>query len=200
MALIEQADVWLFQLLNHHLVHPAADDLMVFLTRERLSGHILLLAALFIVVRKGREGFAILCFTLLAVGLSDFIASGIFKPLVQRVRPCFALEHVRLLVYQVRSYSFASSHAANSSALAAVTWIFFHRGVLVEQLFTAVMILYALAIAFSRVYVGVHYPGDVLAGMVIGVFSATVVYVLVTWLWKNVIQSRFMRQEGCCNG
>ena len=57
MALIEQADVWLFQLLNLHLVHPAADDLMVFLTRERLSGHIFLLAALFIAVRKGKRGF-----------------------------------------------------------------------------------------------------------------------------------------------
>jgi undecaprenyl-diphosphatase len=72
--------------------------------------------------------------------------------------------------------------------------------VLVEKLFTITMIFYALAVAFSRVYVGVHYPGDVLAGMVIGVCSATVVYLLVTWLWKNVIQPRFMRQESCCNG
>ena len=200
MALIEQADVWLFHLLNLHLVHPAVDDLMVFLTNERLSGHIFLFAALFIAVRKGKEGFVIIVLTLLAVGLADFVASGIFKSLVQRERPCFALEHVRLLVYQMRSYSFASSHAANSSAVAAVTWIFFHRGVLVEQLFSAVMILYALAIAFSRVYVGVHYPGDVLAGMVIGICSASLVYLLASWLWKNKIQLLIMRNESCCNG
>ena len=200
MALIEQADVWLFQLLNLHLVHPAADDLMVFLTRERLSGHIFFLAALFIAVRRGKEGFVIICFALLAVGLSDFIASGIFKPLVQRTRPCFALEHVRLLIDQPDSYSFASSHAANSAAVASIIWIFFHRGVLVEKLFTITMIFYALAVAFSRVYVGVHYPGDVLAGQLIGVCSATVVYLLVTWLWKNLIQPRFQRQRSCSNG
>ena len=200
MALIEQADVWLFQLLNLHLVHPAADDLMVFLTRERLSGHIFILAALFIAVRRGKEAVAIICFALLAVGLSDFIASGIFKPLVQRTRPCFALEHVRLLIDQPESYSFASSHAANTAAVASITWIFFHRGVLVEKLFTLTMILYAFGVALSRVYVGVHYPGDVLAGQLIGVFSATVVYLLVTWLWKNVIQPRYLRKESYGNG
>ena len=200
MALIEQADVWLFQLLNLHLVHPAADDLMVFLTRERLSGHIFLLAALFIAVRRGKEGFAIICFALLSVGLSDFIASGIFKPLVQRTRPCFALEHVRLLIDQTRSYSFASSHAANTAAVASITWVFFHRGVLVEKLFSITMIFYALAVALSRVYGGVHYPGDVFAGQLIGVSSASIVYIIVTWLWKNVIQPRFMRQESCSDG
>ena len=96
--------------------------------------------------------------------------------------------------------SFASSHAANSAAVASITWIFFHRGEMVEKLFTITMIFYALAVALSRVYVGVHYPGDVLGGQLIGVFSATVVYLLVTWLWKNVIQPRFMRQESCSDG
>ncbi|MEI6692102.1 MAG: phosphatase PAP2 family protein [Chlorobium sp.] len=200
MALIEQADVWLFQLLNLHLVHPAADDLMVFLTSESLSGHIYILAALFIAARKGREGVAIICLILLAVGLADFVASGLFKPFFQRVRPCYALEHVRLLINQPNSYSFASSHASNSAAAAVITWIFFHKGELIEKLFTIIMFLYALLIAFSRVYVGVHYPGDVLTGMVIGVFSAALVYLLVSWLWKNIIQVHFMRYDNSCNG
>ncbi|MEI6757837.1 MAG: phosphatase PAP2 family protein [Chlorobium sp.] len=200
MALIEQVDVWLFGLLNLQLVHPAADDLMVFLTKGSLSGHIFILAAFFMIIRKGKEAFLLIVLALLAVGLADFIASGIFKPLVQRVRPCFALEHCRLLVEQVRSYSFASSHAANSAALATVIWIFFHRGVLVEKLFTVTMILYAVAIAWSRVYVGVHYPGDVLAGMVTGVFSALLVYLLFSWVLKNIIQPRLNSQKSCSHG
>ena len=195
MALIEQADVWLFHLVNLHLVHPAVDDLMVFLTSARLSGPIFLLAALFMVIRKGKTGFLVILLALLAVGLADLSASGILKPLVQRIRPCFALDHVRLLIIQPHSYSFASSHAANSAAVATVTWIFFHRGVWVERVFTVVMILYALFIAYSRVYVGVHYPGDVLAGLLIGALSAGLVYLLWSWFWKNVVQSRIICKE-----
>ena len=200
MALIEQADVWLFRLLNLNLVNPAADDLMVFLTSGRLSWHIFVLASLFMVIRKGKTGFLVIFLALLAVGLSDSVASGILKPLVQRIRPCFALDHVRLLISQPQSYSFASSHAANSTAVASITWIFFHRGVLVEKLFTGTMILYALSVSFSRVYVGVHYPGDVLAGMVIGIGSAFVIYLIFSWLLKNIIQPRQMRQENCGHG
>ncbi|MEI7694239.1 MAG: phosphatase PAP2 family protein [Chlorobium sp.] len=194
MVLIEQADVWLFRLLNLHLVHPAADDLMVFLTQSRLSGHILLLVALFVLIRGGKSGILVIVLALLALWLSDFVASGVLKPLVQRIRPCFALDHVRLLVNQPRSYSFASSHAANSAAVATMLWIFFHRGVLVEKLFSFIMILYALLIALSRVYVGVHYPGDLLAGVVIGVCSALLIYLVYSWFLKNFLQPRLMRQ------
>jgi undecaprenyl-diphosphatase len=200
MALIEQTDVWLFRLLNQNLVNPAADDLMVFLTSGRLSWHIFVLAALFMVIRKGKTGFLFIFLALLAVGLSDFTASGLLKPLVQRVRPCFALDHVRLLVSQPRSYSFASSHAANSAAFAAITWIFFHRGVVVEKIFTGIMMFFALAVSFSRVYVGVHYPGDVIAGMVVGIGSAFLVYLCFSWIMKNVIQPRQMREERCSSG
>ena len=200
MAPIEQFDVWLFRLLNLHLVHPVTDELMVFLTNGRMSWPVFVLAALFMVARKGKNGFLILFLALFAVGLADFVASGMFKPLVQRIRPCFALDHVRLLIIQPHSYSFASSHAANSTAVATVTWIFFHRGVLVEKLFTGTMILFALAVSFSRVYVGVHYPGDVFAGMVIGVFSAFLIYLLFSWLLKNVIQPRLMRKENRSHG
>ena len=200
MAPIEQADVWLFRLLNHDLVHPVADDLMVFLTNGRLSRPVFVIVALFIVARKGKNAFLLILFALLAVGLADFVASGLLKPLVQRIRPCFALDHVRLLIHQPHSYSFASSHAANSSAVAAVTWIYFHRGVRVEKLFTALMILYALAVSYSRIYVGVHYPGDVLAGMVIGTGSALFIYLLFSWLLKNIIQPRQMRQGNSAHG
>jgi undecaprenyl-diphosphatase len=196
MALIEQADVWFFHLLNLHLVHPAADDLMVFLTRVRLSGHIIVLAALFMVVRRGKSAFLVIILAVFAAGMADIVASGVLKPLVQRIRPCFALDHVRLLVSQPQSYSFASSHAANSAAVATLIWIFFHRGLFVEKLFTIIMMLYALAISWSRVYVGVHYPGDVIAGMVIGVCSAMLVYLLYSWVLKNIIQPSIMRREG----
>ena len=73
---------------------------------------------------------------------------------------------------------------------------FLHRGDFVEKLYTIIMILYALAISWSRVYVGVHYPGDVIAGMMIGVCSAMLVYLFSSWVLKNIIQPLIMRREG----
>lgn len=194
MDMAGEIDAWVFRLINLHLVHPILDDLMVFVTSFRLSSHIFLLAALFILIRKGRSGIALLAITLLAVGLSDYTASGILKPLVQRIRPCFALEGCRLLIDQPHSYSFASSHAANSAAVASVVWIFFRRGEPVDRFFVAVMTFYAVLVGYSRIYVGVHYPGDVLAGVMIGCTSAVLVYLAASWLFKNLVQPAFFRR------
>ncbi|MBN1928473.1 MAG: phosphatase PAP2 family protein [Chlorobiaceae bacterium] len=196
MGGLEQADAWLFQLLNHGLVHPALDDLMLFLTKPKLSGHIFWLTALFILLRRGRDGFVIALLVLLAVGLADFTASGIFKPLFQRVRPCFALDGVRLLVDQTRSWSFASSHAANSTAIASLVWIFFWKGELIDRLFAVTMIVYAVMVAFSRIYIGVHYPGDILGGIVIGFGSAALIYTAFAWIVKNVVHRKAMQNGG----
>jgi undecaprenyl-diphosphatase len=196
MDALGQADGWLFQLLNHMLAHPALDDLMLMLTSAEHSAHIFVLLALFILVRKGKAALYVIPLFLLAVGLSDFTASGIMKPLFHRIRPCFALEGVRLLVDQSHSWSFASSHAANSTAIASLVWIFFWRGEAVDKAFTVVVILYAATVSFSRIYIGVHYPGDVLGGMVIGVASASLMYTASAWIVKNVVHRRAMRDGG----
>jgi undecaprenyl-diphosphatase len=196
MELAGEIDAWVFRWINLHLVHPALDDLMVFVTTFRLSSHIFLLAALFIIIRKGRSGVFVLVVGLLAVALADFTASGILKPLVHRIRPCFALEGCRLLIGQPHSYSFASSHAANSAAVASVIWIFFRRGVIVERFFAVLMTLYAFLVGYSRIYVGVHYPGDVLAGILIGAASAAVAYVVSAWIFKNLLQPRLLGRMG----
>ncbi|MCE1273180.1 MAG: phosphatase PAP2 family protein [Chlorobiales bacterium] len=194
MGVVEQADIWLFRLLNHSFVSPAADDLMLFLTRPNLSIHIILLAAAFMLVRRGKDGLTVLLLAGLAVGLADFTASGIMKPLFHRIRPCFALQGVRLLIDQSRSWSFASSHAANTAAIASIVWIFFWHGRLVDRSFSLLMIIYALLVAFSRIYIGVHYPGDVLGGIVIGIMSAAVVYTIAAWLLKRFVHVAAMRQ------
>ncbi len=190
MEYLQQADAWLFQLLNLNVVHPAADDLMVFLTKPKLSGHIFVLAALFMVVQRGWNGLMILLLALLAVGCADWITSGVLKPLFQRTRPCFELEEFRLLINQTRSYSFASSHAANSAAVASIIWIFFSRGDAIERVFTAVMVFYALLVAYSRVYVGVHYPGDIVTGALIGIACAGLVYTVFAWIVKNKVHPK----------
>lgn len=196
MGGLEQADARLFQLLNHSLATPALDDLMLLLTSPKHSVHLFVLLLLFIVVRKGKDALFVIPLILLAVGIADFTASGIFKPLFHRVRPCFALEGVRLLVDQSHSWSFASSHAANSTAIAALVWLFFWKGEAVDKAFAVVVIFYAAMVSFSRIYVGVHYPGDVLGGIVIGLASAALIYTAFAWIVKNVVHRRAMQRGG----
>lgn len=196
MGFLEQADAGLFLFLNHSFAHPALDDLMLFVTNPRLSLHVILLALLFILVRKGKDGWLVILLLLISVGIADYTASGIIKPLFQRIRPCFALEGVRLLVKQENTWSFASSHAANSTAIATIVWIFFWHGKRVDRVYAALIIMYASMVAFSRIYIGVHYPGDVFAGMIIGMISATIVYTSAAWIVKNVVHRKAMLTRG----
>ncbi|MBM3422173.1 MAG: phosphatase PAP2 family protein [Chlorobi bacterium] len=194
MDMVGEIDARVFLWVNSYMVHPALDDLMVFLTMFKLSSHLFLLAALFIFIRKGHSGFAVIAIGLLAVGIADYTASGILKPLVQRIRPCFVIDGCRLLIDQSRSYSFASSHAANSAAVASVFWIVFGRGERVERIMVFLMACYAFLVGYSRIYVGVHYPGDVLAGFAIGCFSGLLAYLLFSWAFKNVLQPLLKRK------
>jgi undecaprenyl-diphosphatase len=196
MGPIEQADIWLFRLINRQLVHPAADDLMVFLTEPRLSIHLLILAAAFILVRRGRDGLVVLLLAGLAVGIADFTASGIMKPLFHRIRPCFALQGVRLLLNQTFSWSMASSHAANAAAVATTVWINFRGGARVDRAFVLLMAIYGALVAYSRIYVGVHYPGDVLCGIAIGIAAALLVYTVAAWVLKRFVHGAAMRRNG----
>lgn len=196
MGLLYQIDVTLFRLINDGLANPVLDVVMVFLTSFSKSWFIAALAGLFILVRRQKEGAVVIFLCVLAITLADQTASSFFKPLIERTRPCFALEEVRLLVRQVRSYSFASSHAANTAAVATVVWIFFSKSDRVDKFFTLTIAFYAFLVGYSRVYVGVHYPSDVLGGIVIGVASGSIIYLLYSYSMKNFIHPRLSKTDG----
>ncbi|GAB4412247.1 MAG: hypothetical protein OHK0039_18070 [Bacteroidia bacterium] len=115
-----------------------------------------------------RHTLAVLALAGVAILLSDQTTSGLLKPWVARYRPCRPEAMLPFAVHLVYDkcggpYGFASSHAANFFALAALlSRVFVRRGMAVA-LFAA-----ATLVAYSRVYLGVHYPGDVLAGALVG--------------------------------
>jgi undecaprenyl-diphosphatase len=102
---------------------------------------------------------------LLAIGASDVIGARLLKPGIGRVRPCYELQNVRLLVSCGGRHSFPSNHAANAFA-AAVTLSFFYRR------YSRYFFSMALLVGLSRIFVGVHYPGDVLGGFILGSLCA----------------------------
>jgi undecaprenyl-diphosphatase len=111
----------------------------------------------------------------LAVGAADFISSGILKDLIARPRPTRVpeLEGVLHLVNGYRSgrYGFVSSHAANTMACALLFSLIWRK-----KITTVGMMLWVAANCYSRMYLGVHYPTDILGGLIVGSLVAVVAF------------------------
>lgn len=111
----------------------------------------------------------------LCILLSDQISSTLLKPLVARLRPTYNPEIADLIHtvngYRGGRYGFVSSHAANAATFVTFTALVFRN-----RLYTILLSLWAFFTAYSRVYLGVHYVGDVLCGALIGVLVGMGVY------------------------
>ena len=111
-------------------------------------------------------------YIVLLICITDQVSSSIFKPLFHRLRPCndpALFGKTRLLLDHCSGgFSFTSSHAANHFGLAM--FIFMTWGV-AQQRFTKYFFVWAGLIAFAQVYVGVHYPLDILGGTIIGLIA-----------------------------
>ncbi len=142
---------------------------------------------LLLLVWKGRDWRGLLLFVVcmaLAITLADQISSSIFKPLVARPRPTHDAE-IGGLVDVVRDYrggryGFVSSHAANVFAVATLV-----AGIVRRRLLTVCLLLWAALVSYSRIYLGVHYPGDILCGAALG----AVIGLLVCRLYVRFVPS-----------
>lgn len=142
----------------HHRWHPL-DDVFVWLTRIGTWGAVWLLLALGLAIVWRRASL------LIAVALADVAAdslAGALKAATQVERPPLRYVHPKALVSLPSGSSFPSGHTATSFACATVLSFFVPRA-------APAFYLLALAIGFSRIYVGVHWPLDVLGGIVLGV-------------------------------
>jgi undecaprenyl-diphosphatase len=166
---IEELDRELFITINRRWANSLFDEVMPFLRQSVYWAPVYLFVLAFILINFRVKGGWWAVFFLCTVALTDMTGTYIFKHNFERLRPCADAElhtHIRLLLKQCSGgYSFISNHAANHFGM-AVFFIITLRRVLGRWVWAA--LLWAASIAYAQVYVGVHYPADVLAGAIVG--------------------------------
>ena len=178
MEQILQWDQDLFYLINSVWTTDGLNWLMPWLRNKLFwtPAYVFLISFLFL--NYGRKALFFILFAILTIAIADTVSSKIIKKSVQRVRPCndpWMADSVDLKVECGGGYSFTSSHATNHFALA-----FFLIFTLGRRFRKAkwVLIVWASSIAYAQVYVGVHYPFDVISGGLlgasIGILEATI--------------------------
>lgn len=172
-------------------LHDLFQDAFWWMVSAKWSSLLLVLSLLWILLHKNRR-HALLVVAMLAVAVlvADQVSSGLIKHLVERLRPTHdpSLENAVHVIngYRGGLYGFVSSHAANFFAISTlVSFIMRHRPVAIA------LYGWALVQCYSRMYLGVHYPGDILGGIVVGLLAGWLVWCLMRW-----IQHRFRIPEG----
>ncbi|MGN0186348.1 MAG: phosphatase PAP2 family protein [Paludibacteraceae bacterium] len=180
MAFIEQMVEWDKQLLllGNRFHTPFLDDFM-FIFSGKLIWIPAAIAILYAIVRtQRRDALWVVLFLALAIVVADQLASGVIKPLAARLRPTHepTLEGLVQVVhgYTGGRYGFVSSHAANACAVALFTSMLFRH-----RLYTWTITLWALFDMYTRIYLGVHYPGDIVCGALIGIVAALIAFALM---------------------
>lgn len=170
-------DLHLFRVINGDLRNAVFDVLMPLITDPDPFFIPLALVAVGLLIWGGRRGRTAVVLALLLLVVTNAVNETL-KLWVQRPRPCHALEAVHLLVGCSKSnFSFPSSHAVNVTAQAAF-FGFAYRPLVIPLFLVAAMI------GYSRVYVGVHYPADVVGGVLVGLMCA----IVFIRLWLEVDQ------------
>jgi undecaprenyl-diphosphatase len=175
MEQIADLDTLLFYFVNQAFHSPFLDDVMRYVTRIR-NWHIpIVLLWVYLAIWGGRKGRTVAFLIFPAIGIADFLNDDYLKRFFERLRPCRALPDVQLLVSCARSPSLPSSHALNIFTAATLFSLFYGWRIRV------ICFLVAALVGYSRVYVGAHYPFDVLLGALLGILWAT----LLVRLWQQ---------------
>ncbi len=181
---IKDLDLQLFHLLNGKWSNEWLDAIVPWLRYQQTWYPLYLFLLVFVLYNFGKQSWWWIAGFIITVGVSDSFSSRIVKSIFQRLRPCtdpnvFPTIHLRV-PHCAGGFSFVSTHASNHFAMAMFLFITLRPIVGPKMGF---IFLWSTAVAYAQVYVGVHYPFDVLGGAILGT--------LIGWISGSIINKRF---------
>jgi undecaprenyl-diphosphatase len=184
LEFLDHIDRNLFLFLNG-LNSPFWDQVMWLISGRLIWLPLYLLIIGWLVYRFKWKVIIILVMVALLIILSDQGSVYLFKEVFKRLRPCHEPE-ISGLVHLVKNhcggeYGFISSHAANTFAMATFTLL-----IIRSRFYSVFIIFWATLVSYSRIYLGVHYPGDVLAGALYGFLLGVLIYRLFLFAEKKI--------------
>jgi len=165
VSFLQSFDEEIFRLINGQSQNFFFDWFMPFMTDLKNFTYVIILLGSWVLWKERKGGFIFLIFVGLTLAITDQFSSHLLKPWVGRIRPCHVVESVRLLTDCNTSYSFPSSHAVNLFAAAFFLAQPFGR---LAPLFYGI----GAVVGYSRVYIGIHYPLDIIGGAGLGILIA----------------------------
>ena len=184
MDALQQFDAGIFSVINGW--HAAYFDSFMWLVTKIATWIPMILMLLYLLYfKKGwRKTVAVVLAIALVILIADQVSASIIKPLVERARPSHN-ESLQSTIHIVNGYrggpfGFVSSHAANCFGIALLLAMIFKN-----RLFTWTMVVWTTLMCYSRIYLGVHYPGDIVCGAILGFLAAWLVYRIFVWFGKK---------------
>jgi membrane-associated phospholipid phosphatase len=166
----QRLDTWIFLLFNLRGHHPFWLDRVMWTLTQIGNGVVGILLGIFLYF----VGYQRLAFELLLGILTLWLAVEIVKAIVERSRPFLSLENTRIVGWRERGKSFPSGHTSQAFFMMTLLIQFFQPGTLI----TAMLLTTAALVGYTRIYVGAHYPRDVIGGAILGsvwgIFSALI--------------------------
>jgi membrane-associated phospholipid phosphatase len=182
--MLSNIDTYLFNVINHGLANGLFDSFMPFFTDN--SYYLLIPFVIWIFIKDPKKALLATVLSILSLMFSDW-AVHLLKEGIERPRPFVVLDDARVLVGRGKAFSMPSGHAA--SAFSVVLPIIILFGGFVRP----VLMFGAISVAISRIYVGVHYPSDVLAGAIVGVVTAIFAMYLYKWSFRNYKEDKLFK-------
>tara|TARA_B110000438_G_scaffold177370_1_gene169523 strand:- start:341 stop:919 length:579 start_codon:yes stop_codon:yes gene_type:complete len=173
LGLLDNIDRKILYFINDSLSNPVFDLFFVTITNEDLWAIPVLIGLFILLIRGGKRAKISVGILLISTGITDATVVEVIKPAIARLRPSHTMgDTINLLIGKGGKYGFVSAHAANIFCATTILSYFYEQ-------WKRPLVLLAISVSISRVYVGVHYPGDIIFG---GLYGYGIAWLFIT-IW-----------------